>query len=153
MPVGLSDAVEGFGEDDGQDGGSDAGNGAQDVDGLSAFHCLDPVEDLFDLGSDLFDFGVERFEPVHVPLGGVGDGLDGSGRRFGRFAFGGDGVRLRAGQCRIGRSVLGIRPPRRPSDEDAPRSWQVGFGESSSRQQKLAFLRREVQFNGVRNRS
>ena len=78
MPVGLSDAVEGFGEDDGQNGGSDAGNGTQDVDGLPTFHCLDPVE-------DLFDFGVERFEPVHDSLGGVVDGLDGS--RRGRDGF------------------------------------------------------------------
>ena len=53
--------------DGGQDGGSDAGNGAQDVDGLPAFHCLDPVE-------DLFDFGVKCFELIHGPLGGVGDG-------------------------------------------------------------------------------
>ena len=85
VPVGLSDAVEGFGDDDRQDGRSDAGNGAQDVDGLPAFHCLDPVEDLFDSSSDLFDFGVERFEPVHDPLGGAGDGLDGS--RRGRDGF------------------------------------------------------------------
>ena len=50
LQFGFPNAVEGFGEDDGQDGGSDAGNGAQDIDGLPAFHGPDPVDGLIDFG-------------------------------------------------------------------------------------------------------
>ena len=85
VPVGPPDAVEGFGEDDGQNAGSDAGNGSQDVDGASAFHRPDPVEDLLDLLLDVLDFGFEGFESSEESSGGVGDGLGGS--RRGRDGF------------------------------------------------------------------
>ena len=91
LQFGFPDAVEGFGEDDGQDGGSDAGDGAQDVDGLSAFHGPDAVDGPADFGPDLLDFGVEGFEPPDDPSGGFGDGLGGSRR-------GRDGLVAKRGQ-------------------------------------------------------
>ena len=91
MQFGFPDAVEGFGEDDGQDGGSDAGDGAQDADGLPAFHSSDPVDGLADFGPDLLDFGVEGLERLDDPSGGFGDGLGGSRR-------GRDGLVAKRGQ-------------------------------------------------------
>ena len=86
LQIGLPDAVEGFGDDDGEDRGSDPWNGFQDFDGAAALGLLDPVENLPAPVPDVLDLRVGVLEPSDDPRGGFGDGLDGSRRGRNGFA-------------------------------------------------------------------
>ncbi len=55
------------------------------VEGLSAFHFLDPADDLLYSVPDALDAGDDGFDPFDDPSGGFGDGLDSS--RRGRDGF------------------------------------------------------------------